>query len=100
MPNIGPGELILFLLIVLVVLGPKRLPDVAQSLGKSLREFRKAATDISDATSLDPKPETTTPTSAAAPAPNTLAGATAPNSLEGPSASAAGDDGNVAPPAA
>ncbi len=54
--NIGPGELILFLIIALVVLGPGKLPDVAQSLGKSVREFRKAATDISDAGKLDVPP--------------------------------------------
>jgi TatA/E family protein of Tat protein translocase len=63
--NIGPGELILFLIIALVVLGPGKLPDVAQSLGKSVREFRKAATDISDAGKLDVP--ATTPTPAAGP---------------------------------
>ena len=52
-PNIGPGELILILIIALVVLGPGKLPDVAASLGKSVREFRKAATDVTDAAKLD-----------------------------------------------
>ena len=51
--NIGPGELILILVIALVVLGPGKLPDVAQSLGRSVREFRKAATDVTDAGKLD-----------------------------------------------
>jgi TatA/E family protein of Tat protein translocase len=51
--NIGPGELIIILIIALVVLGPGKLPDVASSLGKSVREFRKAATDLQDATKLD-----------------------------------------------
>ena len=51
--NIGPGELILILIIALVVLGPGKLPDVAQSLGKSVREFRKAATDVTEAGKLD-----------------------------------------------
>ena len=54
--NIGPGELILILIIALVVLGPGKLPDVANSLGKSVREFRKAATDITDAGKLDVPP--------------------------------------------
>jgi sec-independent protein translocase protein TatA len=53
-PNIGPGELILILIIALVVLGPGKLPDVAASLGKSVREFRKAASDVTDAAKLDP----------------------------------------------
>ncbi len=52
-PSIGPGELILILIIALVVLGPGKLPDVAQSLGRSVREFRKAATDVSEAGKLD-----------------------------------------------
>jgi sec-independent protein translocase protein TatA len=51
--NIGPGELILILVIALVVLGPGKLPDVASSLGKSVREFRKAATDVTEAGRLD-----------------------------------------------
>ena len=45
-PNIGAPELIVILIIALVVLGPGKLPDVAASLGKSVREFRKAATDV------------------------------------------------------
>jgi sec-independent protein translocase protein TatA len=53
LPSIGPGELILILIIALVVLGPGKLPDVASSLGRSVREFRKAATDVSEAGKLD-----------------------------------------------
>jgi sec-independent protein translocase protein TatA len=40
--NIGPGELILVLVIALVVIGPGKLPGVGQALGKSIREFREA----------------------------------------------------------
>ncbi|MCU0482874.1 MAG: twin-arginine translocase TatA/TatE family subunit, partial [Chloroflexi bacterium] len=53
MPNIGVPELVIILVIALLVLGPGRLPSVAQSLGKSIREFRKAASDVQDAASLD-----------------------------------------------
>lgn len=53
LPSIGPGELILILIIALVVLGPGKLPDVASSLGRSVREFRKAATDVSEAGKLE-----------------------------------------------
>jgi sec-independent protein translocase protein TatA len=66
-PNIGPGELILILIIALVVLGPGKLPDVAASLGKSVREFRRAATDVADAGKLD-APATTSQAPDAAPA--------------------------------
>jgi sec-independent protein translocase protein TatA len=38
--NIGPMELIIVLVIALVVLGPKRLPDAGRSLGRGLREFK------------------------------------------------------------
>ena len=38
--NIGPAELIVVLVIALLVIGPKRLPEVGKSLGKGMREFR------------------------------------------------------------
>ena len=38
--NIGPMELIIVLVIALLVLGPKRLPEVGKSLGKGMREFK------------------------------------------------------------
>lgn len=40
------SELLLILAIALIILGPKRLPDLARALGKGLSEFRKAANDI------------------------------------------------------
>ena len=40
MPNIGPMELIVVLVIALMVLGPKKLPDVGKSLGRGIREFK------------------------------------------------------------
>jgi sec-independent protein translocase protein TatA len=40
--NVGPLELIVVLIIALIVLGPQRLPDVAKSLGRGMREFRSA----------------------------------------------------------
>jgi sec-independent protein translocase protein TatA len=42
MVNVGPLELIVVLIIALVVLGPQRLPEVARSMGKGMREFRSA----------------------------------------------------------
>ena len=42
MPNIGPMELMIVAVIVLLVLGPKRLPDASRSLGRGLREFKQA----------------------------------------------------------
>jgi sec-independent protein translocase protein TatA len=40
MPNVGPIELAIVLIIALVVFGPKRLPELGRSLGKGIREFR------------------------------------------------------------
>lgn len=42
MPNIGPMELIIVLAIALIVLGPKKLPEVGKSVGKGMREFKNA----------------------------------------------------------
>ena len=53
MPNIGPVELVIILVIALLVIGPGKLPDVGSALGKSIREFRKAATDVQESVKLD-----------------------------------------------
>lgn len=42
MPNIGPMELVIVLAIALIVLGPKKLPEVGRSLGKGMREFKES----------------------------------------------------------
>jgi sec-independent protein translocase protein TatA len=46
--DLGGGELLLILLGVLVLFGPKKLPDLAQGLGKGLKQFRKAQQDFTD----------------------------------------------------
>ncbi|MEA2454740.1 MAG: sec-independent protein translocase protein TatA [Thermoleophilaceae bacterium] len=48
MAGIGPMELIVVLIIALVVLGPKRLPDAGRSIGKGMREFKDAVTGGGD----------------------------------------------------
>ena len=40
MPNVGPMELIVILAIALIVLGPKKLPEVGRSIGRGMREFK------------------------------------------------------------
>jgi Tat protein translocase TatB subunit len=44
--GIGMTELLVIFVIALIVLGPKRLPELARSLGKSLNEFRRASSDL------------------------------------------------------
>ncbi len=46
MLNIGPQELLLILVVALVVVGPRRLPEIGRSLGKGLREIRKAQDEV------------------------------------------------------
>lgn len=46
--NLGGGEILLILLFILIFFGAKKIPDLAQGLGKGIREFRKAARDIQD----------------------------------------------------
>jgi len=62
--GIGMPELILILGVALIVLGPKKLPELAKTLGKGLAEFRRAADELKDEfrkveTDLD-KPESIT----------------------------------------
>jgi sec-independent protein translocase protein TatA len=44
--NIGAPELILVLVVVLILFGPGKLPEVGQALGKTVREFRHASNDL------------------------------------------------------
>jgi TatA/E family protein of Tat protein translocase len=72
LPNIGAPELIIILVIALLILGPGKLPEVGSSLGKSIREFRKASSDIQESVKVDvdtsPLPPTPSATPPAAPA--------------------------------
>ncbi len=48
MGNIGMGELIVIFLIILLLFGTKRLPEIGGALGKAIKEFKKAAKDIQE----------------------------------------------------
>jgi sec-independent protein translocase protein TatA len=46
MLNIGPAEIVVILVLALLVFGPKRLPEMGRSLGRTVREFRKATESV------------------------------------------------------
>ncbi|HXF95009.1 MAG TPA: twin-arginine translocase TatA/TatE family subunit [Gemmatimonadales bacterium] len=45
MPSLGPGELLIVLLIVLLIFGAGKLTDIGRSLGQGIREFRRSVQD-------------------------------------------------------
>ena len=61
MPNVGPMELVIVLVVALIVLGPKRLPEVGRSLGNGIREFKDSIQNGSDHTEPDVALETEDP---------------------------------------
>ena len=95
MPNIGPVELIIILVIALLILGPGKLPEVGSAFGKTIKEFRKASSDITETASIATKPvaEATAAVSSvtqpqAAPAPLAAAPVAAPVAAAAPVAPA------------
>jgi sec-independent protein translocase protein TatA len=56
MPNIGPMELIIVLVIALVVLGPKRLPAAGRSLGQGMREFKDSLSGREETPAAEERP--------------------------------------------
>ncbi|MFZ0133356.1 MAG: twin-arginine translocase TatA/TatE family subunit [Desulfobacterales bacterium] len=51
--GIGMPEMLLILAIALIVIGPKKLPDLAKSMGRALREFKKATSELKESIELD-----------------------------------------------
>jgi Tat protein translocase TatB subunit len=48
MGNIGSSELLIILVLALLLLGPRRLPEVGEALGRTIRKFRQASRDLRD----------------------------------------------------
>lgn len=49
MPNLGPTELIIILVIVIIIFGAGKLPEIGGALGKGIKEFKSATKDIEEA---------------------------------------------------
>ena len=75
--GIGFQEMLIILVVVLIFFGPKRLPDLAKSLGKGIAEFKKASDEvrqgINEAMKEDAPPAGSAPEGVAAPAPYPVA---------------------------
>ena len=65
MEGLSPLHLVIILVVAVLVLGPGKLPEVGAALGKTLREFRRATSDIAESVRLEAAPA---PASAVAPA--------------------------------
>ena len=78
MPNISPIHLVIVLIIALIVIGPGKLPEVGAALGKSIKKFRKAASDITETAHAEAAPIAAATAAAVAPAPVAPAPAPAP----------------------
>ncbi len=48
MPNVGPMEILIVLIIALIVFGPKKLPELGNSLGRGIREFKGSISDAGE----------------------------------------------------
>lgn len=48
MTNIGGSELVIVLVLALILLGPRRLPEMGEALGRTLRRFRAASNELRD----------------------------------------------------
>jgi sec-independent protein translocase protein TatA len=45
-PSLGFGEILIILVLALIIFGPRRLPEMGRTIGRSLRDFRRATSDI------------------------------------------------------
>lgn len=61
--GIGMPELLLILAVALIFIGPKKLPDLAKSLGKAMGEFKKATTELKDSIEFHSDPKDADPVS-------------------------------------
>ena len=85
--NLGGGEIILILALVLILFGAKKLPELAKGLGTGIKEFKKATRDVSEemhsAMEEPPSPPKSLPSSGAQPTTQVEVQQTVPQSTPG-----------------
>lgn len=54
MGSIGPWQIIIILLVIVLLFGAKKLPQIGKGMGEALRNFKKSVNDIDDATDITP----------------------------------------------
>ena len=59
--GLGQWELLVIFLVVLLLFGARRIPEMAQGLGKGIKEFRKAMRDVQEEVDISPKTRTQAP---------------------------------------
>ena len=97
--GIGATELIIIMVVALLVFGPKRLPELARSLGRGMAEFRRASSDLRQTLQdAEPPPDSLKPAEPAESGTATEAGATAEPSIAAPSTPAAAPSAVAEPP--
>jgi sec-independent protein translocase protein TatA len=58
MPNLGPWEIVILVVVLLLVFGSKRLPEIGRSVGKGMREFKQSVTGKDEETQLEDAQDT------------------------------------------
>jgi len=91
LPSVGPLELIIVLAIALLIVGPKRLPEMGSAVGKTIREFRKTASAVTDPLA-EPEPSTSADQASTDGAPAAAVGNTATTGGTAATMPAAADD--------
>lgn len=57
--NLGAGEILLIVLVILILFGSKKIPELAQGIGKGMREFKKALNDVQEDIKISDKKDST-----------------------------------------
>ena len=79
--DLGPLEIVVILAVVIMIFGVGKLPQVGSALGNSIREFRRATTDVPDSAPLGTPPSSPTPAALQASSPIAVHEATASNGV-------------------